>query len=104
MRLSPSNFAGTARTLVAVGMVSERSMFFAITAFAPRIGLTRSPSLIFTVGALLTAGLGGAGGAGRVGAGGAWAGGSGLVAVASWPLTVPSSAALLALVVAMPWL
>ncbi len=36
MRLSASSFAGTARTLVAVGTVSESSMFFAIAAAAPR--------------------------------------------------------------------
>src|ERR1044072_9017339 len=42
MRLSNRSFAGTARTLVAVGIVSERSMFLAITAAAPRSGLTSS--------------------------------------------------------------
>src|SRR6202008_2873701 len=45
MRLSNRSFAGTARTLVAVGMVSDASMFFAMTAAAPRSGLACSPSL-----------------------------------------------------------
>ena len=36
MRLSQSSLAGTARTLVAVGTVSEASMFCAVRAGAPR--------------------------------------------------------------------
>src|SRR6187200_1613173 len=36
MRLSMSSFTGTARTLVAVGMVRLRSMFLAVRAEAPR--------------------------------------------------------------------
>src|SRR5690606_20000976 len=36
MRLSNINFAGTARTLVAVGIDSEAFMFFATAAAAPR--------------------------------------------------------------------
>src|SRR5215218_5667154 len=36
MRLSASSFAGTARTLVAVGTWSEASMFWAMRAAAPR--------------------------------------------------------------------
>ena len=43
MRLSASSFAGTARTLVAVGTVSDCSMFLAIAAAAPRSGLRSSP-------------------------------------------------------------
>src|SRR3954453_22674678 len=35
MRLSAISFAGTARTLVAVGTLSEASMFFAMAAAAP---------------------------------------------------------------------
>ena len=46
MRLSNSSFAGTARTLVAVGMVSEMSMFLAISAAAPRRVLVSSPSFL----------------------------------------------------------
>src|SRR3954467_10166577 len=38
MRLSASSFAGTARTLVAVGTVSETFMFFTTAADAPRRG------------------------------------------------------------------
>src|SRR5436309_15051404 len=75
MRLSESSLAGNARTLVAVGMVSDRSMFFAMTAPAPRIGLTWSPSTILTGEASAAmvrfTGAGAAAGAGRV-AGGAW--------------------------------
>src|SRR5215203_4299958 len=36
MRLSAISFAGTARTLVAVGTESDASMFFAIAVAAPR--------------------------------------------------------------------
>ncbi len=49
MRLSNSSFAGTARTLVAVGMVSDTSMFLAMAAAAPRSGLVSSPSLPVSV-------------------------------------------------------
>ncbi len=38
MRLSASSLAGTARTLVAVGTVSETFMFFTTLAAAPRSG------------------------------------------------------------------
>src|SRR5690242_12195721 len=38
MRLSASSLAGTARTLVAVGTVSETFMFFTTAAAAPRSG------------------------------------------------------------------
>ncbi len=55
MRLSASSFAGTARTLVAVGTVSDCCMFFAIAAAAPRIGLTCSPATGFTGVALAAA-------------------------------------------------
>src|SRR5206468_5252555 len=86
MRLSASSFAGTERTLVAVGMVSDRSMFFAMTAPAPRIGLTWSPSTILTGEASAAmvrftgAGAGAAAGAARVTAG-------------AWPLLVVSAGA-----------
>ncbi|GDY32206.1 hypothetical protein GTS_38390 [Gandjariella thermophila] len=45
MRLSASSFAGTARTLVAVGTVSDCCMFLAIAAAAPRSGLRSSPGV-----------------------------------------------------------
>jgi hypothetical protein len=44
MRLSASSFAGTARTLVAVGSSSEACIFFAIAPAAPRSGLTVTSS------------------------------------------------------------
>ena len=44
MRLSASSFAGTARTLVAVGSSSEACMFLAIAPAAPRSGLTVASS------------------------------------------------------------
>src|SRR6185503_19908762 len=62
MRLSASSFAGTARTLVAVGTWSEVSMFWAMRAAAPRSG-TRSTS---ASDSLAAAGLTGAGLAGGV--------------------------------------
>src|SRR5262245_54824822 len=101
MRLSNSSFAGTARTLVAVGMVSEMSMFLAMAAAAPRSGLTSSPSLTTSpglvsalaatgfasvvAGAGFAAGLAGAavvaaGAAAALGAGWLWATGR------AWPL------------------
>src|SRR5689334_24465149 len=42
MRLSASSFAGTARTLVAVGTASEAFMFLTTALAAPRIGRTSS--------------------------------------------------------------
>src|SRR5690242_11130133 len=42
MRLSASSFAGTARTLVAVGTASEAFMFLTTALAAPRIGRTWS--------------------------------------------------------------
>src|SRR5919107_2143074 len=44
MRLSTSSFAGTARTLVAVGTSSEASMFCTIRAATPRSGTTVAPA------------------------------------------------------------
>src|ERR1700759_678447 len=55
IRLSASSLAGTARTLVAVGTVSDCCMFFAMAAAAPRIGLTCSPSAGLTGVALAAA-------------------------------------------------
>src|SRR4051794_40622343 len=63
MRLSASSLAGTARTLVAVGTVSERFMFLTTAAAAPRSG-DCSPAATGAAGvlaagaaALLSAGL-----------------------------------------------
>src|SRR5690242_4561763 len=61
IRLSASSFAGTARTLVAVGTVSEAFMFLTTLAAAPRSGLVRTPDSAFGAGA----GAGLAGWAGR---------------------------------------
>src|ERR1700760_3532762 len=44
MRLSASSFAGTARTLVAVGTVSEAFMFLTTLAAAPRSGVEWGPA------------------------------------------------------------
>src|ERR671929_836079 len=44
IRLSASSLAGTARTLVAVGTVSEAFMFFTTLAAAPRSGVRFGPS------------------------------------------------------------
>src|SRR3954471_7422232 len=44
MRLSASSLAGTARTLVAVGTVSDAFMFLTTAAAAPRSGLRLGPS------------------------------------------------------------
>src|SRR6476646_1777871 len=58
-RWSISNFTGSDRTLVAVGTVSDRSMFFAVRAGAPRrVVLTGSSMLTFG----RTVGLGGSAG------------------------------------------
>ena len=104
MRLSASSLAGTARTLVAVGTVSEAFMFLTTAADAPRSGDClpaatgiaglaaaagaagfASPVL---AGALLSAGLAGAGALGvagfaaAAGAGDAGAGAAGAAAYA----------------------
>jgi hypothetical protein len=77
MRLSMSSFAGMARTLVAVGTDSERSMLAAVRAAAPRSLISSAPlgtgvagCLGLSVGTLSVAGLEGAGAA----LGGAFAG------------------------------
>ena len=46
IRLSMSSFAGTARTLVAVGTSSEASMFVTTRAAAPRRGVMTGSSVI----------------------------------------------------------
>src|SRR5687767_9184330 len=76
IRLSASSFAGTARTLVAVGTVSETFMFLTTLAAAPRsgdcvpaatgaaavlaAGLSADGAGAFAAGALGAAGLAGA--------------------------------------------
>src|SRR3954454_6603439 len=58
MRLSASSLAGTARTLVAVGTVSEAFMFLTTLAAAPRSGICLAPAAgAFAAG--LAAGFGG---------------------------------------------
>src|SRR3954468_2424417 len=91
MRLSASSFAGTARTLVAVGTVSETFMFLTTLAAAPRRGdcvpaATGGAAVLaglsaglaagaFAVGAFAAGALGaGALGAGALGAGALGAG------------------------------
>src|SRR3954451_23109888 len=62
MRLSASSLAGTARTLVAVGTVSEAFMFLTTLAAAPRSGICLAPAAgAFAAGlaAGLAGGLGG---------------------------------------------
>src|SRR3954467_7353991 len=56
MRLSASSFAGTARTLVAVGTVSETFMFLTTAADAPRSG-DCLPAAIGVAGLAAGAGL-----------------------------------------------
>src|SRR5215212_10033379 len=72
MRLSASSLAGTARTLVAVGTVSETFMFLTTAAAAPRRG-DWSPAAIGVAGAL-AAGAAGFSAAGALGAAGLGAG------------------------------
>src|SRR3954447_2468245 len=78
MRLSASSFAGTARTLVAVGTVSETFMFLTTLAAAPRRGdcvpaATGGAAVLAGLSAGLAAGAFAAGalGAGVLGAGAA---------------------------------
>src|SRR5919197_445055 len=104
MRLSASSLAGTARTLVAVGMVSDRSMFLAITALAPRIGLTWSPSVILTGGGVVVGVAAAGAGFVAAGCGLGCAGARTAVAAVTWPLSAFSSAWVRALEVATPWL
>jgi hypothetical protein len=61
IRLSIINFAGTARTLVAVGTVSEPSMLVTTRALTPRIGSNLAASGVLKTGAGLTIGSAGVG-------------------------------------------
>ncbi|GAB2745356.1 hypothetical protein GCM10027174_19040 [Salinifilum aidingensis] len=56
--MSNRSFAGTARTLVAVGTVSDWSMFLAIAAAGPRRVCTSSPAGASFTGAALAASVG----------------------------------------------
>src|SRR5580692_12436221 len=88
IRLSISAFAGTDRTLVAVGTARLAAMFVTVRAAAPRSRLTSVPgavgggAVVLGVGALL--GAGAALGAACAGAGEA-AAGAGALAVAAAP-------------------
>ena len=61
IRLSIINFAGTARTLVAVGTVNEPSMLETTRAPTPRIGSSRAASGVLKTGTGLTIGSAGVG-------------------------------------------
>ena len=61
IRLSIINFAGTARTLVAVGTVNEPSMLATTRALTPRIGSSRAASGVLKTGTGLTIGSAGVG-------------------------------------------
>src|ERR1051325_9382502 len=61
IRLSAISFAGTARTLVAVGTLSEASMFLAMAAAAPRSCFDSGSSFFASAfGSALAAGFGAA--------------------------------------------
>src|SRR3954465_14098852 len=88
MRLSASSFAGTARTLVAVGTVSETFMFLTTAADAPRRGdclpaatgaagvlVAGAAGLALAAGAAACSGSGGGGAGGGRGGGGRGGGG-----------------------------
>src|SRR3954469_2826818 len=64
MRLSASSLAGTARTLVAVGTVSEAFMFLTTLAAAPRSGICLAPAAGLAAGLAALPSLGFAAGAG----------------------------------------
>src|SRR3954470_13574268 len=90
MRLSASSFAGTARTLVAVGTVSETFMFLTTAADAPRSGdclpaATGAAGVLAAGGAGLGPAAGGLGvGGGLGGRGGGGSGGSGSGRARGW--------------------
>src|SRR5262249_57186934 len=73
IRLSDSSLAGTARTLVAVGTVSEISMLAATRASAPRSGVVAASAGTGTGGLPARGGAGGAGWRERAGSTG-WVG------------------------------
>ena len=61
IRLSIINFAGTARTLVAVGTLNEPSILVTTRALTPRIGSSRAASGVLRTGTGLTIGSAGVG-------------------------------------------
>ena len=61
MRLSIINLAGIARTLVAVGTVSEASMLWTTRALTPRIGVNDEAAGVTKTGTGLTTGSAGVG-------------------------------------------
>jgi hypothetical protein len=81
MRLSASSLAGTARTLVAVGTVSEAFMFLTTAAAAPRRGLCLPPAT-GAAGAFAADGFSGAFTAGTFAAGACSAGFAGALLTA----------------------
>src|SRR4051812_24216001 len=70
IRLSTSSLAGTARTLVAVGTVSEAFMFLTTLAAAPRSGLRGGPPVSSPAAGRAAAGLAAGAAAGVAGAAG----------------------------------
>src|SRR5215207_2999836 len=85
MRLSASSLAGTARTLVAVGTVSETFMFLTTLAAAPRSGDCLPAAT--GVAAVLAAGAAGVAAAGVAAAGWDCAGAGRATAVAAFGAT-----------------
>ena len=94
MRLSTSSFAGTARTLVAVGTSRLASMLAAVRAAAPRSRTSSAPAgnfvscLGWAAGAALALGAGVGGAAGGV-AGVAAGGLAGAAVAAPWGAALP---------------
>src|SRR5438067_13232974 len=85
MRLSTSSFAGTARTLVAVGTVSDWSMLATIRAAMPRSGTVFAPVGRGVAGFAVLPSPAGAAGALAGGAGAAVFAGAGAAAGAPLP-------------------
>src|SRR5688500_17162450 len=77
VRLSESSFAGTARTLVAVGTSRDASMLVTTRAAAPFSGVLLAPVLTGTAAAGFGAGVAGAGAAGAAAAGATGSGAAG---------------------------
>src|SRR4051794_15236406 len=87
VRLSTSNFAGTARTLVAVGTVRLASMFATTREAAPRRG-RRSPVVVGGAGCSAAAAAAAVGWAGAGCAAGAGFSGAGAGGVAAFAVVV----------------
>ncbi len=93
MRLSMSSFAGTTRTLVAVGTARLRSMLAAVRAAAPRRRTSSAPEGAAAAGLAFTACELGAGVVALAALGAAFAGGASLGACA---VVVPAAASAVA--------